>query len=102
VVAAVNILENRNCGYLRRYPSRSLAGGSFYAFQLPPSIPAAGAPGGPPRPSDTKEMWGMPFDMRTWAINSERHPDRLPAEIKAMMDKFQEQMREAQAKKKSK
>lgn len=99
VVAAVSILENRNCSYLRQYPARSLAGGSFYAFQMPAAIPAAGAPGGPPPLSDYKEMWGMPFDARAWIVNVDRHPDQLPSEMKSVIDKFQHEYREAQAKK---
>ncbi|HEY7306853.1 MAG TPA: glycosyltransferase family 39 protein [Bryobacteraceae bacterium] len=91
VVAAVSILENHNCEYLQQYPHRQLAGGSFYAFKLPAPIPAAGTPGGPPPPSKHKMMWGIPFDFRTWAVNAERHPERLPVELQALMQKFQQQ-----------
>jgi hypothetical protein len=91
VVAAVSIMENHNCGYLTQYPQQQLAGGSFYAFQLPASIPAAGSPGGPPPASQRKMMWGAPFDLRTWIVNAERHPERLPAEMQALMKGFQQQ-----------
>jgi hypothetical protein len=36
-------------------------------------------------------MWGMPFDLRAWAINVERHPDRLPIEVRTLMERFQRQ-----------
>jgi hypothetical protein len=87
-VAAVNILENHNCGYLQQYPHRQLAGGSFYVFQLPAPIPAAGQPGGPPVPSQRKIMWGMPFDIREFAVTVERHPERLAEDMKAMGEKM--------------
>jgi hypothetical protein len=99
-VAAVSILENHNCGYLRQYPHQELAGGAFYVFRLPAPIPAAGTPGGPPAPSDRRIMWGLPFDYRSWAINVERHPERLPAEMQEMMKKFQEQAQQKQAQQK--
>jgi hypothetical protein len=90
-VAAVSILENHNCAYLQQYPRQQLAGGSFYAFQLPAHIPPAGQPGGPPAASDRKVLWGMPFDMRAFALKIERHPDLLFSEMEGMMKKFQQQ-----------
>jgi hypothetical protein len=42
-------------------------------------------------------MWGLPFDLRGWAVNVQRHPERLPAEMQDLMQKFQ---RQAQARKK--
>jgi hypothetical protein len=89
-VTAVSNLENRNCGYLQQYPHRQLAGGAFYIFKLPATIPSAGTPGGPPLPADRKVMWEMPFDLRAWAINVERHPERLPVEMQSLMQKFQQ------------
>ena len=99
VVAAVSILENHNCGYLRQYPSRQLAGAAFYAFQLPTPIPAAGTPGGPPVVSERRIMWGMPMDLRAFVVNVERHPERLPAEMRAMMNRFQDQANQQNKKK---
>jgi hypothetical protein len=90
-VAAVSILENHNCGYLRQYPHQQLAGGSYYVFQLPEPVPPAGQPGGPPAVSERKIFWGMPFDIRDWAVNVERHPERLSPEIHDLMQKFQQQ-----------
>jgi dolichyl-phosphate-mannose-protein mannosyltransferase len=98
-VSAVSILENHNCGYLQRYPHRQLADGAFYAFKLPTPIPPAGTPGGPPVASERRIMWGMPFDLRAWAINVERHPDRLPVEMQALMQKFQQQAQQQAGKK---
>jgi hypothetical protein len=89
VVSAVSILENHNCGYLRQYPHRALAGGAFYAFQMPAPIPSAGTPGGPPVASKRELMWGLPFDLRGWAVNVQRHPERLPSEMQDLMQKFQ-------------
>jgi len=96
-VAAVSILENRNCGYLQQYPHETLGGGSFYIFKLPEAIPPAGQPGGPPAESDRKIMWGMPFDFREWAINVERHPERLIPEMHHLMEKFQQQRQQPKA-----
>ena len=89
-VAAVSILDNRNCGYLQQYPHRELGGGAFYAFRLPAALPAAGQPGGPPVAAERRIMWGMPMDLRSWAVNVERHPETLRAEMAAMMKRYQE------------
>jgi hypothetical protein len=96
-VAAVSILENHNCGYLQQYPHQMLGGGAYYMFKLPDPIPVAGQPGGPPAERDRKIMWGLPFDMRNWAVNVERHPHRLIPEMHEVMDKFEQQWRERQA-----
>jgi hypothetical protein len=92
VVSAVMILENHNCGYLRAYPRRPLADGSMWAFQLPPRIPKAGEPGGPPLPADYRNTWGIPIDFRAWALESERHPDEIVSRMKELMAKMQAQM----------
>jgi hypothetical protein len=96
-VAAVSILENHNCGYLEQYPHVQLGGGSYYVFQMPAPIPPSGQPGGPPAASARRLMWGMPFDARSFAVNVERHPEKLAAEIHALMDKFQRQPAKAPA-----
>jgi Dolichyl-phosphate-mannose-protein mannosyltransferase len=88
-VAAVSILENHNCGYLQQYPQRQLAGGSFYVFKLPSPIPPPGTPGGPPPPSERRIMWGLPFDLRAWGLNIERHPEQLVPQLQVMMRQFQ-------------
>jgi hypothetical protein len=90
-VSAVAILENHNCGYLQQSPHEQLAGGAFYVFKLPTPIPAAGTPGGPPVPSERRLMWGMPFDLRAWTVNVERHPERLTVDMHTLMQKFQQQ-----------
>jgi len=90
-VASVNILENRNCGYLQQYPHLQLAGGAFYVFKLPAPVPPAGTRGGPPAVTERRLMWGLPFDLRGWAINVERHPERLQVEMQTLIKKFQEQ-----------
>ncbi|MGA8029738.1 MAG: glycosyltransferase family 39 protein [Bryobacteraceae bacterium] len=100
-VTAVSIIENHNCGYLLQYPHQALAGGAMYAFKLPQPIPPAGSPGGPPLPAKRRIMWGTPFDLRTFAVDVERHPDRLPSVLEQMMRSFQ-QASAQQSKKKSK
>lgn len=91
VVASVSILENRDCSWLQAYPHQALAGGEFYAFQLPRMIPEAGMAGGPPPLSRRRLMWGVPFDIRAFAVDVERHPDKLPGAIQQMMQNFQKQ-----------
>jgi len=89
-VASVSILENHNCGYLQQYPHR-LLGGGFYAFKLPSPIPPAGSPGGPPLPSESRVMWGLPMDFRGWAVNIERHPEHLVEETNRMIQRMQDE-----------
>jgi hypothetical protein len=98
-VTAVSILENHDCGYLQQYPHQQLAGGAFYVFKLPSPIPSAGTPGGPPLPSERRIMWEMPFDLRAWAVDVERHPERLPAQMQTLMQKFQQQSQQQAGKK---
>jgi hypothetical protein len=93
-VAAVSILENHNCGYLQQYPHQALAGGSFYAFHLPSPIPPAGQPGGPPLPGERKILWGMPLDLRAFAVDVERHPDRLQTGMDEMGKKMMQAMQQ--------
>ncbi|HEY1949578.1 MAG TPA: hypothetical protein VGG97_21390 [Bryobacteraceae bacterium] len=56
---------------------------------MPAPIPSAGTPGGPPTASKRELMWGLPFDLRGWAVNVQRHPARLPAEMQDLMQRFQ-------------
>jgi len=93
-IAAVSILENHTCGYLQQYPHQPLAGGSFYVFQLPTPIPPQGQPGGPPAPSERKILWGMPMDIRGFAVSVERHPERMAADMEAMGKKMQQTMQD--------
>jgi Dolichyl-phosphate-mannose-protein mannosyltransferase len=90
-VTSVSILENHNCGYLQHYPHRQLGGGAFYVFKLPTPIPPAGTPDGPPAAAERRLMWGMPVNLRDWSVNVERHPERLPVEMQALIKKFQRQ-----------
>jgi 4-amino-4-deoxy-L-arabinose transferase-like glycosyltransferase len=84
-VSAVMILENHNCGYLRAYPHFPLAGGSMWIFQLPPHIPNAGTPGGPPLPAEYRDTFGLPIDYRAWMVETERHPEALPTRLEDLM-----------------
>jgi hypothetical protein len=36
-------------------------------------------------------MWGLPFDIREWTINVQRHPEQLRDALPVLMRKFQEQ-----------
>ena len=89
VVTGSSIREDHNCGYLEQYPHESLAGGGFYAFQMPAAIPPAGAPGGPPAVSQRRPIFGLPVDIRAWMLNVEQHPERLEPEMKELGKQFQ-------------
>ena len=88
VVSANMILESHNCAWLLRYFHEVLAGGSMYAFELPAVIPAAGAPGGPPRPEDYHNFTGNPGswpDFRLIFLRGIRDPHQLPAAMEQLL-----------------
>ena len=96
VVSANNIADGHNCLWLMQYPHQVLAGGSMYAIQLPPMIPAAGTPGGPPLPEAYRYFGGFPdFDPRLMFLSCIRDPQQL----QPTMDRMQA-MAEAAARKK--
>jgi hypothetical protein len=96
VVSASSIVDGHNCLWIMQYPHEVLAGGSVYAIQLPPVIPAAGTAGGPPLPADYRYMGGVTtFDTRTLFLGFIQDPQQLPP----FMDKMQAQY-DAQRKKK--
>jgi len=71
-----------------QYPHEMLGGGSMWAVHLPPVIPAAGTPGGPPPLDQRRVYFGMPKDPRSANIEFYHHPERLPqicAEAEAQM-----------------
>ncbi len=77
---SVNLIqESHNCTWLLPLPHETLAGGSMYAFQLPPIIPPAGAPGGPPLPRDYRDFAGGPGteDLRLTFLDCIHHPQQL-------------------------
>ena len=82
------ILDGHNCPWLTLYPRESLAGGSMYAVHLPDRIPAPGSPGGPPLPAEFHNFGGLPFDMRSFFRDVMQNPDRLPAAMQEMMNRF--------------
>lgn len=88
VLSATNIRENRNCGWIEKYPREELAGGSMYAFHLPDRIPPPGESGGPPTPKDRIILLGAPFDIRRLAIETERDPGKLEKELREAMRPF--------------
>ena len=90
VVSSNLLLDAQNCAWVMDYPHQMLAGGSMWAVRLPSPIPDAGAPGGPPPPSQRKTFLGMPEDSRPTNIELFRHPDQLLPLCK----RVEEQMRE--------
>jgi hypothetical protein len=88
VLSANMILDGHNCVWLMGYPHEALGGGSMYAVQLPPQIPAAGSPGGPPLPADQREMFGGKTDYRPLMIDWVNHPDKLAAFIAEQRAKY--------------
>ena len=89
VVSAGSIADAHNCLWLLRHPQEivTLAGGSMYAIQLPPIIPAAGAPDGPPLPEAYRYLGGFsPLgDPRTMFLNCIRDPQQLQPTMDRMM-----------------
>jgi hypothetical protein len=87
IVSASMIEDGHNCVWLMNYPHEPLAGGSMYAFELPPAIPAAGASGGPPLPADYHTFGGTPrdIDMRLMFYNLIRDPKQLQPVLDQMM-----------------
>jgi Dolichyl-phosphate-mannose-protein mannosyltransferase len=87
IVSASMIEDGHNCVWLMNYPHEQFAGGSMYAFELPPAIPAAGASGGPPLPADYHTFGGTPrdLDMRLMFYNLVRDPKQLQPVLDRMM-----------------
>ena len=87
IVSASMIEDGHNCVWLMKYPHEQLAGGSMYAFELPPAIPAAGASGGPPLPADYHTFAGTPrdIDFRLMFYNLVRDPKQLQPVLDQMM-----------------
>ena len=88
VVSANMIAESHNCLWLLRYPHEQLAGGSMYAFELPPVIPPAGVPGGPPLPSAYRNLGGVPGswpDLRLIFLRGIIDPQQLPAALEQLL-----------------
>jgi hypothetical protein len=94
------ILDWHNCSWLLRYPRERLAGGSMYAFQLPDPLPAAGEPGGPPRPEDLRPWGGitMSMDLRAVMYRCIRDPQEMKPTIERMMREFREEQERRQRK----
>ena len=89
VVSSNMIMDAHNCIWLMQYPHEMLAGGSMWAVRLPPTIPPAGAPGGPPPASEQKMLLGMPEDFRLGFLKLIQNPEQLPqacAEAEAQME----------------
>jgi hypothetical protein len=95
VVSAGEILDGHNCGWLTGYPHQAISAGSMYAFRLPPSIPAVGAPDGPPRPEAYRNLGGTPggIDMVPIFQRIIHDPNQLKPTFDKMMADFQAQQR---------
>jgi hypothetical protein len=52
----------------------------MYAIRLPPELPPAGEPGGPPLPASQYEILGFKsdVDMRLFFLDVIRHPEKIP------------------------
>jgi hypothetical protein len=99
IVSADLIQESHNCTWLLQYPHQALAGGSMYAFQLPPAIPLAGTSGGPPLPENYHSFANTPFpgDMRLMFLTSIRDPQQLQPTWDRMMAWGAESQKQASA-----
>jgi hypothetical protein len=80
IVSASMIQGGHNCLWLMSYPHEALAGGSMYAISLPPELPRAGEPGGPPLPESQYEIFGFKsdVDVRLLFLDVIRHPEKVP------------------------
>lgn len=99
VVSANEIADAHNCLWLLKYPRQELAGGSMYAIQLPATFPAAGAPDGPPLPSDYHTLSGMKLGDED-PISIFRICIRDPAQIQPTWDRMMAMVKAEQAKQK--
>jgi hypothetical protein len=80
VVISTNMIEEgHNCNWLLKYPAESIGGGSMWAVKLPASLPLAGAPGGPPAPSEARNYLGLAFDLRKRYMQLSKNPAELSA-----------------------
>jgi hypothetical protein len=60
----------------------------MYAIHLPEHISTAGSLGGPPLASAFRQFAGAPFDLRTFFLDLNHHPENLPHAIEEMQAKF--------------
>jgi hypothetical protein len=88
VLSANMIMNDHNCLWLMQYPHQPLAGGSMYAVHLPEQIPPGGSLGGPPLPSEFRQFAGLPFDLRSFFLNLNRHPENIQHAIDEMQARF--------------
>jgi hypothetical protein len=88
VVSSTMIMDDHNCVWLMQYSHQALAGGSMYAVHLPEHIPPAGRLGGPPLPSAFREFAGAPFDIRSFFLDLNHHPEKLPQAMEEMQARF--------------
>jgi hypothetical protein len=91
VVSADMIVDSHNCTWLMQYPNQVLAGGAMYAVQLPPEIPAAGTPGGPPAGDFRMLFQNFYREPRILYQDLVRNPDKLSDFIQQMRAQWQAQ-----------
>lgn len=87
-LSANMILDGHNCTWLMQYPNEALAGGSMYVVHLHDQIPSAGRPGGPPLPSEFRELGGAPFDVRGFFTHVYKHPEDIPRALDWLQNSF--------------
>ena len=88
VVSADMIEDSHNCLWLMNFPHITLAGGSMYAFQLPPVLPEAGEPSGPPPASARRNFGGFNMgekDPRLIFLDCVRDPNLLQPTLDGLM-----------------
>ncbi len=62
----------------------------MYALQLPPTIPVAGTPGGPPLPEAYRNLGGViGFDTQAFFLNLIRDPQQLQPTMDRMRAEWQ-------------
>ncbi len=90
VISADMIMDGHNCIWLMQFPHEPIAGGSMFATHLPEAIPLPGIPGGPPLPSEYREIAGGPVDMRVYFLDYLHHPEKLSEAMEEMQKNFRE------------
>ncbi|MGB7726772.1 MAG: glycosyltransferase family 39 protein [Candidatus Acidiferrum sp.] len=88
VVSADMIEDSHNCLWLMNFPHITLAGGSMYAFQLPPVLPEVGEPNGPPPASARHSFAGFNMgdkDSRLIFLDCVRDPNLLQPTLDGLM-----------------
>ncbi|MGB2634369.1 MAG: glycosyltransferase family 39 protein [Candidatus Acidiferrum sp.] len=90
-VSADMIQDSHNCLWLMNFPHITLAGGSMYAFQLPPVLPEAGELNGPPPATARRSFAGFNMgdkDTRLIFLDCVRDPNLLQPTLDGLIAEF--------------